>query len=254
MKTIPTLLLAASLLPAPAAAQAAPPEPQFAEGPVLPEVVTAVELSNRDVNRISCPGRLKDVTTSEEKGVQVKIVGGDAFVKFLVRKTGEEKTYAATPTEFFAVCDDSVYQLIGFPKDIPSRTVRLGAGMKDAVKANLERFQSMAVEEKASRLVREAYRGDFPESYTVRRTEIPVGGYRDLRITLREVVDVEGEGLRLKKYELEGAAPGLELTEKQFAGPAFGENIIFIALEDLRLAAAGDRTNLYVVETRQERP
>jgi hypothetical protein len=95
---------------------------------VTPEVSTAVTLSNSDINRITCREEIKDVVFSREKGLSVKTVGKDAFVKFLITRKDEKEVYSSTPSELFVVCGENVYNLIALPKRVPSQTVRLSPG------------------------------------------------------------------------------------------------------------------------------
>ncbi|MCK4500665.1 type-F conjugative transfer system secretin TraK, partial [Candidatus Babeliales bacterium] len=91
---------------------------------VMPEVTTKVQLSNRDINRITCPNGLllKDAVYSTEKGISLKIEGSNAFVKYLIVKdaiSGKNK-YRSDPTELYIVCgnNNQIFTLIGIPKDI----------------------------------------------------------------------------------------------------------------------------------------
>jgi len=72
------------------AAEPAPPaDPDlpFRSVVVHPETPTVVEMSSTDVNRVTCSEPIQDVVYSAEKGVSVRFLDREAFVKFLVRKT-----------------------------------------------------------------------------------------------------------------------------------------------------------------------
>ena len=72
------LICAASLLPTSAFAQAIT---------ALPDQVSTIRLSNRDVNHIVCVGgEIEDVKFSAEKAIAVERAGSDAWVKFLVKE------------------------------------------------------------------------------------------------------------------------------------------------------------------------
>src|SRR3546814_17218585 len=75
------LPVAALLLPAPASAQAIT---------VLPDQMSTIRLSNRDVNHIVCVGgEIEDVKFSAEKAIAVERAGSDAWVKFLVKAVAD---------------------------------------------------------------------------------------------------------------------------------------------------------------------
>jgi len=115
---------------------------------VSPDAVTAVKMSASDVNRITCPVDITDVVYSEEKGVQIKAVGKNAFVKFLVRKLGSKEVYSSTPADLYIVCGDKVYSIIAFPLKIPSVTVYL-EDKGDKIKQVVEKYQGMPLKKGA---------------------------------------------------------------------------------------------------------
>ena len=53
----------------------------LAEDGVLAEVPTMVQLSNKDINRIVCPGPMSDLIFSKEKGITGHFSGNNAFIK-----------------------------------------------------------------------------------------------------------------------------------------------------------------------------
>ena len=248
MKKIGSTLALASLLTFPAATVA-----QFtAEATIPPEVTTAVELSSSDINRIVCPGKMNDLIFSREKGLDGHFSGNSAYLKFQIKKQGEELTYATTPTELFLVCENTVYSLIATPRSIPSTTLRLAPAPGERVKNNISRYRDMPLEKQVLQLIRTAADGEYPASYRLRSADIPIRLSADLDIRLIRVVDVEGIGLRLKEYNIQSlAADGLELTETDFLTPDIGENILAIAVEDHQLAP-GVKTRVLVVEQKEE--
>ena len=52
----------------------------------LPDQMSMIRLSNRDVNHLVCEGgEIEDVKFSAEKGLAVEKGGADAWIKFLVK-------------------------------------------------------------------------------------------------------------------------------------------------------------------------
>lgn len=221
--------------------------------PILPEVTTRVALSNTDVNRLVCPEGLKDVVFSQEKGIVVKISGGNAFVKFQALKQGEETVYSETPSEFHVVCGGEIYSLIGLPQRIPAQTIRLSSGKKQTVEKNLAIFAGLPLEKKVLTLLRQAYTDQLPESYLVRALPRRIDLFPALRLDLRREILVEGEGLAVREYLLtlkDGQSPR-RLSEGEFLRSELTSRPLAVALEEL-LPAPGKPTRLFIVERRDE--
>lgn len=221
---------------------------------VLPEVTTGIRLSSSDINRISCPGDIREVLTSTEKGVTIKITGKDAFVKFKVTKKGEKLSYASTPTELYVVCGDKVFSMVAFPQRVPSQTIRLTSGQEKKIKENLSLYAGLPFEKKVLKAIKEVFTENIPDSYTISKQEKRFYTFKEILLTLKRTVDIEGEGLRIKEYEasLRGETPEFKLNEKMFLRTALVDNPIAISLER-HVLRTGDSSRVYVVEQRAER-
>ncbi|MRR34711.1 hypothetical protein EG829_08435 [bacterium] len=215
---------------------------------VIPEVSTAVTLSNSDINRITCREEIKDVVFSREKGLSVKTVGKDAFVKFLITRKEEKEVYSSTPSELFVVCGENVYNLIALPKRVPSQTVRLTPGA-ERIRENRRLYGELPFEKKILSIIRSVYTSEIPEGFTT----VPVGDklslFKDLEVTLVRTHRVEGEGLLVKEYLLAAKKPGVELklTEKDFLRPAIATRPVAISLDKHELRQ-GDTARLIALE------
>lgn len=215
---------------------------------VIPEVSTAVTLSNSDINRITCREEIKDVVFSREKGLSVKTVGKDAFVKFLITRKDEKEVYSSTPSELFVVCGENVYNLIALPKRVPSQTVRLTPGA-ERIRENRRMYGELPFEKKILAIIRSVYTSEIPEGFTT----VPVGDklslFKDLEVTLVRTHRVEGEGLLVKEYLLAAKKSGeeLKLTEKDFLRPAIATKPVAISLDRHELGQ-GDTARLIAVE------
>lgn len=221
---------------------------------VLPEAATAIRLSSSDINRIACPSEISEVLTSTEKGITVKITGKDAFVKFKVVKKGEKFSYSSTPTEFYVVCGDKVFSMVAFPQRVPSQTIRLSSGLEKKIRENLSLYSGLPFEKKVLKAIREVYTENIPDSYTINKQEKRFFTFKEILLTLKRTVDIEGEGLRIKEYEasLRGATPEFKMNEKMFLRTALAENPIAISLER-HILRTGDSSRIFVVEQRAER-
>lgn len=255
-----SVLLLACLLSAPGAEGAeSSRKPEKSSVRVMQEVTTKVYLSNRDINRITCPngGPVKDVVYSTEKGVSVKIEGSNAFVKFLVVKdaiTGKEKKRSA-PVEFYVICEENdIFTIIGLPRDVPARHVQLVNGKK-RIKKNLSLFEGIPFERKVIMICQKVYTDEIPDSFTIKKVNKPVRVFKDIDVVLNRVVIAEGEGIRLKEYVLSlkesFKQDSLELAEKSFLVAELAENPVAIALESHTLQAKTPR-RLFILERDQK--
>jgi conjugal transfer pilus assembly protein TraK len=220
---------------------------------VFPEHTTKVNLSSTDVNRFVCPGPIKDVMFSQDKGIKVKIAGENAFVKFQALKKGQEVLYSKTPSEFYVVCDGDVFSMIGMPRQIPAQTIRLSSGLKKRIVKNLSLFAGLPLEKKVLKLIKQAYTGDLPESYTVRRIETQMDLFNQVWLIAKRDILVEGEGLGVREYvvSLKVGEGQWRLSEKDFLRSALTRNPLAVAIEE-PLLGPGDTTRVFIVERRNQ--
>ncbi|SNB45424.1 type-F conjugative transfer system secretin TraK [Geobacter sp. DSM 9736] len=221
---------------------------------VSPEVTTKIRLSSSDVNRISCSTVIRDALTSTEKGVVIKITGRDAFVKFKVTKRPDKMVYSTTPTELYVVCGDETYSMVAVPQRIPSQTIRLSSGKIRKMKDNAALYAGLPFEKMMLKAIQDVYTEQIPDSYTVTGKDQRFDSYRELRLVLKRVVDVEGEGLRIKEYlvSLKEGTKEFRMNEKMFIRTELVENPVAISIER-HVLRPGDTTRAFVVEQRGER-
>lgn len=221
---------------------------------VLPEATTSVRLSSSDMNRISCPADIREALTSTEKGLTIKITGKDAFVKFKVTKKGDKFAYSTTPTELYVVCGDETFSMVIFPQRVPSQTIRLTSGKDRKIKENLSLYSGLPFEKKALKAIKDVYTENIPDSYSVSRREKHFFSFREILLTLKRTVDIEGEGLRIKEYEasLRGENTEFKMNEKMFLKTELAENPVAISLER-HILRTGDTSRVFVVEQRAEK-
>ena len=218
---------------------------------VAPDVRTTVEVSNRDVNRFVCPGTMQDMIYSKEKDITGHFSKSDAFIKFKITQIGTEKHYATDENELFLVCDGSVYTIITKPTDMPSTTVRLIPPAGNSFKQNVAMFKNMPLEKQALHIIRQAYGDQYPSSYKVTEAQQEVIIRPDLHVLLQQYVDVEGVGLRLKRYDITSSAvKGISVKETDFLRSNISPSILAVAIEDHTLQP-GESTKLFVVEKKE---
>jgi len=221
----------------------------FAGGEVLPEITTKIELSRSDINRIHCSqGQIGDVLFSEEKGIEVKIHGQDAFLKFTVRHTDDGKQYKADPAELYVVCGDDMYMIIAEPREIPAVTIRLSSSLRNRITKARDFFAGLAFEEKNMKLIKHAYTDTLPDYYRVTMVAEDIGIFKEVRLMLIKTVRVEGEGIVLKEFVLRNeTGHDLHIQEEDFLRKELTENARALSLDPHELKG-GEKGRLFIVE------
>jgi len=220
---------------------------------VIPaEIPTAVELSNMDINRIVCPGPMSDLIFSQEKKMTGHFSGNNAFIKFKIEDMGGEYIYADEQSELFVVCNNTVYTLIVTPTDISSVTIRLASPKGESFKKNIAHYKNLPLEKQTLQIIREAYGGIYPSSYRVSEPAKVESLSPDLEVTLTQIVDVDGVGLRLKEYAVKSVVQEpVTLSEKLFLTSSVSKSILAVAIEDHNLHT-GQTTRVFVVDQKEQ--
>lgn len=211
----------------------------FADVTVSPETVTAVEMSSTDVNRVVCSnGVVNDAFFSQEKGVTVTNNGSSAFVKFLIKRDGvNPDIYATARSEFYIVCDGSVYTLMATPKKIGAQTIWLAPGAKERIDRNLAEYGPQVEEDRAISLTMAVMQDQIPDSYRVSQTGYDqLAWYEnvvpDAKVAKRRDVRVEGIGFTLTEYWIQPSYD-LQLDEGMLLNEWFGSSIFAITFDSL---------------------
>ena len=219
---------------------------------VSPEIPTAVKLSNMDINRIVCPGPMNDLIFSREKGMTGHFSGNNAFIKFKIEDIGEELIYADTQSELFIVCDNTVYSLLVTPAEIPSVTLRLAAPKGDSFRKNISHYQNLPLEKQALQLIREAYANTWPENYRIVSSTEIIPLSPELETRLVQTIEVDGVGLRLKKFQVTSLAKErIDLDEKIFLAAGIDPAILAVAVEEHGLEQ-NQTTRVFVVGRKEK--
>ena len=218
---------------------------------VVPDVRTTVKLSNRDVNRFVCPGAMQDMIYSKEKALTGHFSKSDAFVKFKIKQTGIKKEYATADHELFLVCDGNVYTVITQPTNMPSTTIRLIPPKGDSFKRNVAMFKNMPLEKQALLILRQAYDEQYPSSYKITNAQEQLSINPELDVWLKQYIDVEGVGLRLKRYDLTSLAlEKIRIKETDFLRSDVSPSLLAVAIENHTLGP-NETTRLFVVEKKE---
>ena len=227
------------------------PDPLSSAQKVSPEITTQVHLSNSDINRVICPVDIKDVVYSEEKGLAVNLSGKNAFVKFLVVKKDGKEMYSTTPSELYFVCDGQVYTMIASPARIPAQTVQLVPGKAGTARKNMELYGELPFEKKVITIIKRVYTNDVPDSFTKTAVNRKLDIFKDLEVTLRSVYAIEGEGLRVKEFEVRIAPAStlgtISFKESDFLRIDVSIHPVAVSVESMTLKN-GELSRVFVVE------
>lgn len=217
---------------------------------VQPDTATPIKVSNRDVNRINCPGVIEDVIWSQEKPLNVTPAkNGNVFVKFLVQRQGTRETFASGPADVHVVCNGKVYTLILHPKPSDSVTIYLGSQKAERIQEVVEEWGALPLEEKVKRLTLAMYREETPDGFQRNPTR---GSRRDIRffegVTIQGIYEIRAPGLGLNatEYRIVAHHP-VTLNERDFLLPAFG-HVVGVTIDPLVLTPNDRSARLIVVE------
>lgn len=218
---------------------------------VLPEITTQIEMSSSDINRIVCQADIRDVIFSKEKGLSVKFAGRDAFVKFLITKKEGQEIYSNTPSELFLICGNDAYSLIAIPRRIPSQTIRLSSGKLEKIKRNISLMDGLPFEKKVLGLIKSVYTEDIPDSFSITKSNKKIEIFKDITLTLKRTVAIEGDGLQVKEYnvEINKDLPhaSVQIMEKDFLRTELTVKPVAISIDKMNLKK-GDSARLFIVE------
>jgi conjugal transfer pilus assembly protein TraK len=224
----------------------------LANAVIQAEIPTSVKLSNKDINRIVCPGPMNDLIFSQEKAMTGHFSGNNGFIKFKIEDAGNEYIYADTQSELFVVCNNAVYTLLVTPAEIPSVTLRLASPNGDSFKKNIAHYQKMPLEKQALLLIKEAYHGDYPTSYRISESTKMVSLSPDLEVQLLQVVNVDGVGLRLKKYLVHSLSESaIDVSEQLFLSSSISQSILAVAINNHTLKPH-QSTMVFVVDQKEQ--
>jgi conjugal transfer pilus assembly protein TraK len=219
---------------------------------VKPNRATMVEMSSLDINRVYCDGEITDVIFSEEKGVRVKIVKNNAFVKFVVKRIEDKEIPVENPVDIFFVCDNQVYSVIAIPKRIPSAFIYLEAKERK-VQEVVERVKDLPYEKRLLEVIKAIYLGKYEPNYQVVNVNKEFYLFKDVKVVLEKVIDIEGEGLRAKVFRLEtnfnSSTQYVEIKEKDFVRKELTSIPLAVSLDKSRLQGR-DKATLIILEKR----
>jgi conjugal transfer pilus assembly protein TraK len=225
----------------------------------LPDQVSTIRLSNRDINHIVCVGgEIEDVKFSAEKAIAVEKAGSDAWIKFLVKEVDDAglvtRSYVTAPSEFFVSCNGAIYPLYAEPSDIAAQTVSLTPGASQRAKTNEDLLGALPEEERAVSITLSLLQERVPASFTEvapARDLIVLADLPALLIRERRRLEIEGAGLSASEYRIDARAEAT-IDERRFLDASFGSRIFAVSADRLSLKA-GDAARLIIVRRGEAR-
>jgi conjugal transfer pilus assembly protein TraK len=219
---------------------------------VKPNRTTMVEMSSLDINRVYCDGEITDAIFSEEKGVKIKIVKNNAFVKFIMKKIEDKEIPIDKPVDLFFVCNDQVYSIIALPKRIPSTFVYLESKDKK-IQEVVEKTKDIPYEKRLLDIIKAIYVNKYEPNYQIVKMNKEFYLFKDVKVVLEKIINIEGEGLRAKVFSLttqfNSNTQYVEIKEKDFVRKELTTIPLAISLDKTRLQGK-DKATLIILEKR----
>lgn len=218
-----------------------------------PEILTKIEVSSTDVNRIKCgDGNITGVHYSQDKNVVVDIKDENAFIKFQSLKRGDNYTYSERATEFFVTCGGDVYELILIPKISNTKTIYLSNPIKNRIESNLAEYNQLPLEEQIVNFSLALLTNDEKvlQQFNVKELKLSDQSWFDFdkttNIGKKRSFSVDGLGLKISEYIVLSDI-NRRFNSKEFLDSRLSENILGVTL-DPEIAHKGNPIKLIVVE------
>jgi conjugal transfer pilus assembly protein TraK len=156
------------------------------------------------------------------------------------------------PADLFFVCNEQVYSIIAIPKRIPSAFVYLESKDKKMQEV-VERVKDLPYEKRLLDVIRAVYLGKYEPNYQVVNVNKEFYLFKELKVILEKVIDIEGEGLRAKVFRLEtnfsSSSQYIEIKEKDFVRKELTTIPLAVSLDKTKLQGR-DKATLIILEKR----
>jgi hypothetical protein len=219
---------------------------------VQPDKPRQVQISAKDVNRVTCVhGMIQDVFYSEEKVQQVSVSEDKVFIKLPIKQEGETLTYAKNIVDFDIICDGLAYKFFAEPKEnLRGQIIYLGDPNVTQALQNLRQLDGMDKEDQYVLLV-DAVLSNGRLNNHVYDSLIKEQVKQTLTInhralSLQESYRFNGAGLRIKHY-IYPAKANEKFTEEQFLIPQISTQARAITVHPMTVNADG-YINVIVIE------
>jgi conjugal transfer pilus assembly protein TraK len=208
-----TLLVLLTLMSAPAVAVN-----------VQPDKPRQVQISAKDVNRVTCVnGMIQDVFYSEEKVQQVSVAQDKVFIKLPIKQEGETLTYATNIVDFDIICDGLAYKFFAEPKEnLRGQIIYLGDPNVTQALQNLRQLDGMDKEDQYVLLVDAVLSNGRLNNHIydslIKEHVNQTLSLNNRALSLQDSYRFNGAGLRIKHY-IYPAKAHEKFREEQFLIP-----------------------------------
>jgi conjugal transfer pilus assembly protein TraK len=141
--------------------------------------------------------------------------------------------------------------MIGIPARIPAQTVQLSPGKAGTARKNIELYGELPFEKKIITIVKRVYMNDTPDSFTKSAVNRKMDIFKELEVTLRSIYSIEGEGLRVKEFEVRmspaSALDSISFKESDFLRTEISLHPVAVSAESMTLKK-GETSRVFVVE------
>lgn len=220
---------------------------------VKPELTTKVDVSSTDVNRIKCgDGIISGVHYSQDKNIVVEVKDSNAYIKFMALKEGDDVTYSERASEMFVTCGGDVYELILLPTISNAKTIYLSNPIKNQIKANIEKFGSLPLEDNIVSLSLALMTEDDSvlQQFSVKEIKPSQQEWfnfdKTTKVGRTEEFTVDGLGVKVSKYNIVSTVER-RFNPTEFLDTRISENIMGLTL-DPEVVRPKEVATLIVVE------
>ena len=141
--------------------------------------------------------------------------------------------------------------MIASPARIPAQTVQLAPGKAGTAKKNIELYGELPFEKKIITIVKRVYMNDVPDSFTKTAVNRKMDIFKDIEVILRSIYAIEGEGLRVKEFEVRIAPAStlgtISFKESDFLRTDVSLRPVAVSVESMTLKK-GETSRVFVVE------
>jgi conjugal transfer pilus assembly protein TraK len=141
--------------------------------------------------------------------------------------------------------------MIAIPARIPAQTLQLTPGKAGTAKKNMELYGELPFEKKIIAIVKRVYMNDAPDSFAKTVVNRKIDVFKDLEVILRSIYAIEGEGLRVKEFEVRIAPAStlgtISFKESDFLRTDITLHPVAVSVESMTLKK-GETSRLFVVE------
>ncbi|PKG97004.1 type-F conjugative transfer system secretin TraK [Paraglaciecola sp. MB-3u-78] len=219
---------------------------------VQPDKPRQLQISAKDVNRVTCVnGMIQDVFYSEEKVQQVSVAEDKVFIKLPIKQEGETLTYAKNIVDFDIICDGLAYKFFAEPKEnLRGQIIYLGDPNVTQALQNLRQLDGMDKEDQYVLLVDAVLSNGRLNNHVydslVKEQVKQTLTINHRALSLQESYRFNGAGLRIKHYIYPAKATE-KFTEEQFLIPQISTQARAITVHPMTVNADG-YINVIVIE------